>query len=337
MKFAKHFSFPDSYKAAVLNAAKSPLEIINKQFDGLDKNEVWVHVKASPINPSDLAMLVGTYPHKKKYPFVPGLEASGVVVASGGGFMANYFLGKRVACSPSEVGDGAWAEYIKVPASNCIPLSKTLTFEQGATALVNPLTAIILHKKAKANGRAYVNTAAAGALGKMLITLAAKQNITTINIVRKPEQVDNVQKIGGKIVIDLSQKDFEERYKNACAENNPQTILDAIGGSFSDILLQNAPEKTTLIAYASLSKENIVIAPQTIIRGGKVIEGFHLGTWLQHQPLHKKVVLTRRAQKLIASGVLHTHIYQKFDLSKMNEAVAGYQENMSLGKWILTT
>ena len=324
---------PKSYKAAFLTAAGRELEIEEKPIDDLQKGEVWVQIKASPINPSDLAMLAGTYPHKKTYPFVPGLEASGIVVASGGGFMADFLLGKNVACSAPETGDGTWAEFMKVPAGKCVPLSANLSFDQGASALVNPLTALVLLKKV--DGKSFVNTAAAGALGKMIIKLAAKENITSINLVRSQDQAKMLKQMGAMVVLDGSSTGFDDAYKMACAHYEATTILDAVGGNFTNRLLQGAPNKTKLIAYASLSRENISVAPQSIIRQGKTIEGFHLGSWLEGESLMTKILLIRKAQKLIADGTLATTIHKQFQLADINQAISEYQKNMSLGKWML--
>jgi NADPH:quinone reductase-like Zn-dependent oxidoreductase len=328
-----NFKLPKSYKAAVLTAAGRELDIVEKPIDDLQKGEVWVQIKASPINPSDLAMLAGTYPHKKTYPFVPGLEASGVVMASGGGIMANFLLGKNVACSAPDTGDGTWAEFIKVSANKCVNLSAKLNFVEGASALVNPLTALVLLKKV--DGKSFVNTAAAGALGKMIIKLAAKENVTSINLVRSKDQAKMLKQMGAMVVLDASSPDFDEAFKVTCAHYEATTILDAVGGNLTNRLLLGAPNNTKLIAYASLSRENISVAPQSIIRQGKTIEGFHLGSWLEEQSLMTKILLIRKAQKLIADGTLATTVHKQYQLAGINQAIAEYQKNMSLGKWML--
>jgi len=336
MKIAPGFQFPENYQAAVLSAADAPLDILTKQFDDLKHGEVWIQIKASPINPSDLAMLQGTYPHKKTYPFVPGLEASGIVVASGGGFMANFLLGKRVACSASEYGDGTWAAFMKVKAGNCIPLIKALTFEEAASAIVNPMTALALIERVKQSGyNAFVNTAAAGALGKMIIKLAKQENLVPINIVRRAEQVVELQNIGGEIVLDSSLSDFEKTLEESFAKQDPRIILDAIGGEFPNVLLSLAPAESTLVTYASLSKEFLHLHPAPIIRFGKKVEGFHLAQWSSKQSKLKLIKTTRKAQKLIADGTLASHIHQTFSLTKINASIAVYSKEMSKGKWVL--
>jgi NADPH2:quinone reductase len=337
MTVAKHFRAPQHYTAALLHQPESTLKLAHRDFTALAHGQVWVQMKAAPINPSDLAMVAGMYPHKKAYPFVPGLEGSGLVVASGGGFMANYLLGKRVACSPTETGDGTWAEFMKTDAGKCIPLSKDISFEQGASALINPLTALALIEMVKKSGnKAFVNTAAAGALGKMLIKLASHRGLKTINLVRHESHIDVLKALGGDVVLNTEHTSFQEAYAATCRQYQPQTILDAVGGSFSDTLLSLAPAGTTLVAYASLSRENISVSPQPILRDNKTIEGFHLGSWLARQSMISKIRLTRKAQKAIKAGIIQTTVHKTFGLAEINEALPEYYAHMSKGKWLLT-
>ena len=129
------------------------------------KNEVLVKIAASPINPSDLAFLIGRYGFKKPTPVVPGFEGSGMVVAVGEGFMGRYLLGKRVACRSQDKGDGVWADYMVTPAKDAQPLDQAVSLEQGAMSGANPLTATAFVEIAKKGGhKAIVLTAAAGAL-----------------------------------------------------------------------------------------------------------------------------------------------------------------------------
>src|SRR5215471_7737457 len=64
--------------------------------------QVLVKIFASPVNPSDLMFITGNYGFKKPLPAIPGFEGSGTVVASGGGMMANFMKGRRVACAAAD-------------------------------------------------------------------------------------------------------------------------------------------------------------------------------------------------------------------------------------------
>ena len=335
MKVSKNIRLPKEFKAAVLKGDNAPLEIEQHEIGPLKKGEVWIRMMAAPVNPSDLAMLTGEYPHRKTYPYVPGLEGSGLVVASGGGFMANFVLGKRVACSASDTGDGTWAEYMKVSAGNCIPLISALGDEQAASTIVNPLTALALVETVKEKGsKAFVNTAAAGALGKMLIRLAKIENLMLINIVRREAQVEELKALGAEIVLNSSLESFKEDLSREYKLHKPTVILDAVGGAFSNLLLSKAPDETTLVSYASLTREMIEVHPVPIIRFGKKLEGFHLAFWFSKQSKLKLIKTTRKVQKLIADGTLSSNISNRYSIDDINKAIKHYSENMSEGKSI---
>src|SRR5215469_10269267 len=147
--------------------------------------EVLVKVFASPVNPSDLMFVLGKYGFRKPLPAIPGFEGSGTV--------ARFMKGRRVACAAADakISGGMWAEYIVTSAQFCVPLGDKVEMEHGATMLVNPLTAWALVAEARNGGhRAIVQTAAASALGRMVIRLGQKFRLPVVNVVRRPEQVE---------------------------------------------------------------------------------------------------------------------------------------------------
>ena len=102
------------------------------------------------MNPSDMYMLKGLYDEGGvfdiHYPIVPGWEGSGVVVASGGGIMANNLVGKRVAFVRYNEGTtmklgGCYQQYIVTAAKSAIALPDSVPFTNGSMFFVNPLTA----------------------------------------------------------------------------------------------------------------------------------------------------------------------------------------------------
>src|SRR5437868_15515711 len=64
--------------------------------------EVLVRMHAAPCNPADILYLEGRYGIDRPLPATPGFEGSGVVVASGGGLLGRWLVGKRVACGGHE-------------------------------------------------------------------------------------------------------------------------------------------------------------------------------------------------------------------------------------------
>ncbi len=294
--------------------------------------EVLVRMAAAPINPSDLGFL--KYDVPKQFPFVTGIEGSGTVVASGPGFFPRLFLGKRVICSASTSG-GTWAEYMVTRAASCIPLRKNLSMEQGATMLVNPLTALAFIDIARKDKHtAIANTAAASALGQMILRLGMKYHIPVINIVRKNEQEKVLDSRGAKFIIRSDEQNFADNFRNLAHELKATLLLDAVGGELARQMLEAAPYGSTLLAYANLSGEKIVIDPHLLWHEEKNIGGFFLGNWVKKKNIMQMIMDVRRAQSM-ASNELQTTIQKRFPLSAAREALELYRVNPTAGKVLL--
>lgn len=96
----------------------------------------------------------GLYNVKLNYPYTPGWEGSGTVVATGSSEKAKALLGKRVAfMKAAEMGtyklSGAYGEYCVSDVDLCFPFSDDLSFEDTASFIVNPLTAVCMVDRIK--------------------------------------------------------------------------------------------------------------------------------------------------------------------------------------------
>ncbi|MCK4880249.1 MAG: zinc-binding dehydrogenase [Bacteroidales bacterium] len=296
--------------------------------------EVVVKMDASPINPSDLALMAGGY-LERSYPFTPGLEGSGTVVEAGSGLFPKLRLGKRVACSPDQGGDGTWADYMKTSAMKTAPLPKHISPEQGSMMLVNPMTAMAFIQLAReGKHRAMVNNAAASSLGKMLIRLTKSNGIPLINIVRRAEQVDALKELGAIHVLNSTAESFAAELKELAEELEATLILDAVTGSQSSTLLDAAPHGSTLVAYARLSGDPILADPGALIKEEKEIVGFQLGNWLQTKGILFKLRFINSVKRQLSSELSST-ISRTYPLESAEEAIAQYREHMSEGKIVL--
>jgi NADPH:quinone reductase-like Zn-dependent oxidoreductase len=298
------------------------------------RGEVLVKMAASPINPSDLALLKGGY-MKRSYPFTPGLEGSGVVVDSGGGVMARLRKGKRVACTPNPEGDGTWTEFMLTSAMRTIPLPAAITQEQGAMTVVNPMTAMaFLHMAKTGKHPAVVNNAAASSLGKMLIRLCVDQKIPLINIVRNATHVEELKNLGASYVLNSQDKGFETELISLATELGATLFLDALSGPLTYQLLQAAPPRSTIVVYARLAGESMQINSGHLIRRDIKIVGFQLGNWLQTKGIFFKLAFIKGVKKQLGNA-LSSHINQTFSLEDVEKAIVHYTQNMSSGKALL--
>ena len=191
-------------------------------------DEVVVKVEATPINPSDLGLLLGPADMstakasgsgaaikvtakvpEQALPFIAarldqsmpvGNEGAGTVVKAGSSEAAQALLGKTV----SMVGGAMYAQYRLLKATDCQPLPAGTTAAEGASWFVNPLTALGMTETMKREGhKALVHTAAASNLGQMLNKICQEDGIGLVNIVRSAEQAKLLRGIGAKHVVEF--------------------------------------------------------------------------------------------------------------------------------------
>ena len=218
-------------------------------------DEVLVKVEASPINPSDLGLLVGSADMSEAtstgsgegivvkanvpsaalpflaarldQPMAVGNEGAGTVVKTGSSEAAQALKGKTV----SMVGGAMYAQYRLKRASDCQPLPDGTTAAEGASWFVNPLTALGMTETMKREGhKALVHTAAASNLGQMLNRICLKDGIGLVNIVRNEAQAKLLRAIGAKHVLDSTSPNFMEELTEALVETGATIAFDAIGG-----------------------------------------------------------------------------------------------------------
>jgi NADPH:quinone reductase-like Zn-dependent oxidoreductase len=299
------------------------------------KGEVLVKMEYAPVNPSDLSFLQGSYAEKPSYPAIPGIEGSGTVVMAGKGILPFMRKGKRVACTSTHGKGGSWAEYMVTSAMNVIPVGNDISFEQAATLIVNPLTALsFMDIIKKHKHKAVANNGAGGALGKMLVRLCKNENIKLISIVRSEESAVKLKESGAETVIIQNKDDFEEQLRKHFDNLKPTLIFDAVGGEQTKLLVEYSPAGSTIMPYANLSEQDSVFNPRTLLQQDKIIKGFFLGSHTSQQSLPKVLKNIKTAQKLIGS-VLNTNISKIYNAEEANRAIADYSNNQSKGKVLI--
>jgi NADPH2:quinone reductase len=231
------------------------ISIVNVPTPEPKPEEVIVRIDASPINPSDQGLLfagadltTAKASGPAENPVVTaslspavmravagrlgqslpvGNEAAGVVVQAGSSPAAQALMGKTVAI----LGGAMYAQYRCIKAAQCLVLPPGTTPAEGADCFVNPLTALGMVETMRREGhQALVHTAAASNLGQMLNRICIKDRVALVNIVRKPEHVDLLKKIGAIHVCNSSSPTFMEELTDALAATGATVAFDAIGG-----------------------------------------------------------------------------------------------------------
>ena len=218
-------------------------------------DQVLVKVEATPVNPSDLGLLLGPADMTTakatgsgdgimvtakvppaSLPFLAarldqampvGNEGAGVVIEAGSSEAAQALKGKTV----SMIGGGMYAQYRLLKATDCQELPAGTTAAEGASWFVNPLTALGMTETMKREGhKALVHTAAASNLGQMLNRICLEDGIGLVNIVRSAQQAKTLRDIGARHVCDSTSPTFVEELTQALVETGATIAFDAIGG-----------------------------------------------------------------------------------------------------------
>jgi len=225
---------------------------VEKPVPGDD--EVLIEVQASPINPSDLGLLLsfaadvqninitgsgddtvatmpvhpalmGSLKPRLDESMPVGNEGAGVIIDAG--INAKDLIGKTVGLA----GGAMYSQYRCVPAASCLVMDEGTTPKQAASSFVNPLTALAFVETMKMeNHTALVHTAAASNLGQMLVKICKDDGIQLVNIVRKQEQVDLLKSIGAEYVCNTSDESFMDDLVTALVETGATLGFDATGG-----------------------------------------------------------------------------------------------------------
>jgi NADPH:quinone reductase-like Zn-dependent oxidoreductase len=231
------------------------LSLVNIPTPEPADDEVVVRVEATPINPSDLGLLIGpadmstaVVSGPKDSPVITakmpeaavkmmgarldqslpvGNEGAGTVVRSGSSDGAKALMGKTV----SIIGGAMYTQYRTMKVRDVMELPAGTTAADGASWFVNPLTALgMTETMRRENHKALVHTAAASNLGQMLNKICIKDGIGLVNIVRSKEQADILHKIGAKYVVDSTSPTFMDDLTAALVETGATIAFDAIGG-----------------------------------------------------------------------------------------------------------
>jgi NADPH2:quinone reductase len=246
-------------RSTVTDDGEVRLTLVEELVPDPGPDEVVVAVEASPINPSDLGMLLaGADPDSLSSdgevlvgqlgagsaqanaarlgaPMPVGNEGSGLVVAAGSSDDAQALVGKRVAA----LSGAMYATHSRVSVAMCVEMPETVTAEQAASCFVNPLTALGMTETMRMEGHtALVHTAAASNLGQMLQRICIADGIALVNVVRKAEHADLLRSQGAEWVVDSSSDSFRDDLTDALAVTGATIAFDAIGGGTQvDVLL----------------------------------------------------------------------------------------------------
>jgi NADPH:quinone reductase-like Zn-dependent oxidoreductase len=290
---------------------------------------------ASPINPSDVMYVEGRYGLKPKLPATPGFEGVGVV-ESGGGLLGWLRKGKRVAVINDRVGN--WSEWTVTTARQVIPVPDELPDEQAASFFVNPATAVAMTTDVLRvpPGEWLLQSAAGGALGKMVIRLGKRHGFRTINVVRRHEQVDELKQLGADAVVVEGDGPIDEQVKQLTDGAGVKYAIDPVGGKTGSEVIASLGSGGRCLLFGSLSDGAISLHPRRLLSAAIKVEGFWLGEWAKRRSIPRMLRLFKQVREMMTDGTLRSDIAATYPLDRVTEAVTHATAPGKGGKVVLT-
>lgn len=329
---------------AVVRAFGDPRQVI-----GLEEverpapgpGEVEIRIRRAAINPSDLIPVTGAYRSRTALPFVPGFEGVGEIMrlgpavaaphppmpgrAEGGEPAAALTFGRRVL----PIGaSGLWQEYLIRPAERCFAVPDDLSDDQAAMAYVNPLTAFRLVDALEvhfgpAAGRRVGVTAAASAIGRMLLVLLADAGLQPIALVRSAETATRLRQIfSGEIVVHASPPPLD-------------AVLDAVGGEPGNGLFRHLRRGGAFVQYGALSGAQLDPALVFARREEVAFSFLWLRNWVHSAPRAAIEAAFERSFAGIRAGHLRSDVERVFPLSNLSAALVRQDDPSRAGKLLL--
>ena len=215
---------------------------------------VVIDVMAAGVSFADLLQTRGAYQMKVPLPYTPGMDAAGVVRSAPPG--SGLATGQRVAVLLSY---GCWQEVISAPAARVLPLPQDMSFEAGAAAPLNYLTALfVLVRRAQAQvGETLLVHGAAGGVGTAAIGVGRALGLRTVAVVSDEAKQQFALQCGAHHAV-LSDG-WLAAVRDLVGERAVNIVIDPVGGDrMTDSLRSLAPEGRLVVVGFSGGEIGVV-------------------------------------------------------------------------------
>ena len=202
------------------------LRLRTRELPAPGRGEALVAVEATGISFAEQSMRRKRYPGQPRFPFVPGYDVVGRVVATGPG-VDTVRVGARVAALTKT---GGWASHVVLAATDLLPVPEGLDAAEVETLVVNGLTAWqMLHRAARVQpGQVVLVQGANGGVGTTLAQLARHHGVRVIGAAR-PRHHDALRALGVEPV-DASDPAIMEAQVRGLVPGGVDAVFDILGG-----------------------------------------------------------------------------------------------------------
>ena len=310
------------------------LKPATRPVPGPQEGEVLIKVAAAGVNRPDLAQRAGTYPPPPGASDLPGLECASTIAALGAG-VTGWKVGDAVcALTPG----GAYAEYCRVPAPQCLPVPTGFDMVQAAALPETYFTVWhnLFERGRLSAGESVLIHGGASGIGTTAILLAKALGATVLTTVRNAEKAAAVTKLGADYAILYKDNDWVAEAKRLTNGVGVDVVLDMVAGDYiaKDLQLLKQEGRLVIIAVQGgtsatinaavvmmnrLSITGSTMRPQSIANKGRMAAGLRQKVW-----------------PLLDKGVIKPVIFKTFPMANAAAAHAELERADHVGKIMLT-
>jgi NADPH:quinone reductase len=314
------FTGPEALRIGEIEAPKPAAE------------EILIDVHAASVSFMDHLLVSGRYQMRPSTPFVPGTEASGVVIAVGGK-VTRFRPGDRVACGS---WTGGYAERMTAKESSSVRLPAGVSFETAATVWHNYGTAYyaLVERARVQQGETVFITGAAGGIGLAAVDLARHLGLRVIAGVGSDDKANLVRAYGVCDVINYRSEDLRERIKSITGGEGVDVCFDNVGGTIFEQMARLMKWGGRLLPIGFASGEIPSVPMNLPLLKNYSIVGVFAGAWIERFPEQAARMNDALAQ-LLADGKIRPHIDRVLPLEQVKEAMRAVADRTVQGRIVL--
>ena len=295
--------------------------------------QVLVDVKAAGINFPDSLIVQGKYQVKPPLPFIPGIEAAGVVSAVGAG-VERIKPGMRVLVHPDL---SAFAQKVAAPEHRVFQIPDAMSYNQAAGFIVAYGTS---HNALKLRGQlqrgeTLLVLGAAGGIGLTAVEIGKVMGAKVIAVASSPEKLALCKQYGADGLIDYSREDLRERIKQLTDGKGIDVVYDPVGGVYAEQSIRSLARYGRYLVLGFASGEIPKLPLNLLLLKTASAVGVFWGQFVENEP-QRNVEEVNELFAWYAAGKLRPHISAVYPYTEVAQAIEHVAGRKAQGKVVLT-
>ena len=293
--------------------------------------QVVIDVQAAGLNFPDTLAIAGLYQTRSEPPFIPGMEAAGIVSAVGSG-VKGVSVGDRVM---NYGATGAFAEKRLAAAAETIPIPANMPFEIAAGFVVTYSTSYYALKQCAGlqSGETLLVLGAAGGVGWAAVDLGCAMGAKVIAAASSEAKLDIAATAGAEMRINYKTSSLKDEIKRLTGGKGADVVYDPVGGDLSEQALRGTGWNGRFLVVGFASGTIPKIPLNLPLLKNNVIHGVFWGAWAQRD----RAAFDENLAELFAlfgSGKLHPLVGEVYALDDYREAFSALTERRATGKLV---